>query len=116
MTVKELLFIWYAGLIRGAIAFGLVLRVDDFFPNRELIVTTVLSLVVFTTIVCGSTVGLLSSCLFKEAETNENDDEFKEDEGSQHEEMDHPNLFKEVDSPSSRNASAWWLNLEANYF
>jgi NhaP-type Na+/H+ or K+/H+ antiporter len=26
---SELLFIWYAGLIRGAIAFGLVLRIDD---------------------------------------------------------------------------------------
>ena len=25
---SELLFIWYAGLIRGAIAFGLVLRID----------------------------------------------------------------------------------------
>lgn len=77
MTVKELIFIWYAGLIRGAIAFGLVLRVDDFFPNRELIVTTVLSLVVFTTIACGSTVGLLSSCLFKETDGDaEQDDDF----------------------------------------
>jgi hypothetical protein len=28
MHVKEIIFIWYAGMIRGAIAFGLVLRID----------------------------------------------------------------------------------------
>lgn len=65
LTLKELVFIWYAGMIRGAIAFGLVLRVDSYFPNREVIVTTCLALVVFTTIFCGSTIGLLGKCLFK---------------------------------------------------
>jgi len=28
LTLKELIFIWYAGMIRGAIAFGLVLRIN----------------------------------------------------------------------------------------
>ena len=28
MSMKELIFVWYAGMIRGAIAFGLVLRID----------------------------------------------------------------------------------------
>ena len=28
INLKELIFIWYAGMIRGAIAFGLVLRID----------------------------------------------------------------------------------------
>jgi len=60
----ELCFIWYAGLIRGAIAFGLVLRIDKSNPNRDLIVTTCLSLVLITTIFFGSTVGVLSNCLF----------------------------------------------------
>ena len=64
VTFKELLFIWYAGLIRGAIAFGLVLRIDSSFENRNVIVTTCLTLVLFTTIFFGSTVGLLSKCLF----------------------------------------------------
>ena len=64
VTCKELVFIWYAGLIRGAIAFGLVLRIDKSFANRDVIVTTCLSLVLFTTIFFGSTVGLLSKCLF----------------------------------------------------
>ena len=65
MTFKEMIFIWYAGMIRGAIAFGLVLRIDgEHYKNRDVIVTTSLSLVVFTTVVFGSTVGLLSKCLF----------------------------------------------------
>jgi len=65
LTMKELIFIWYAGMIRGAIAFGLVLRIDDSFVNRNVIVTTSLSLVVFTTVIFGSTVGLISKCLIK---------------------------------------------------
>lgn len=64
VTFKELLFIWYAGMIRGAIAFGLVLRIGTEFENRNVIVTTCLTLVLFTTIVFGSTVGLLGKCLF----------------------------------------------------
>jgi len=66
ITWKELTFIWYAGLIRGAIAFGLVLRIDDSVPNRGVIVTTCLTLVVFTTIFFGSTVGVLGKCMFGE--------------------------------------------------
>lgn len=64
ITWKELTFIWYAGLIRGAIAFGLVLRIDDSFVNRGVIVTSCLTLVVFTTVFFGSTVGLVGKCLF----------------------------------------------------
>jgi len=64
LTLKELLFITYAGLIRGAIAFGLVLRISPSFPDREVIVTTCLTLVVFTTVFFGSTVGLLGKLLF----------------------------------------------------
>ncbi len=64
ITWKEVTFIWYAGLIRGAIAFGLVLRIDNDLPNRSVIITTSLTLVVFTTIFFGSTVGPLGRCLF----------------------------------------------------
>lgn len=59
LTWGELVFIWQAGMIRGAIAFGLVLRIDSSYANRGVIITTSLSLVVFTTVVIGSTVGLL---------------------------------------------------------
>jgi NhaP-type Na+/H+ or K+/H+ antiporter len=64
IPLRELIFIWYAGMIRGAIAFGLVLRIDS--PNRGVIVTTSLALVIFTTVVFGSTVGIVSKCLFKD--------------------------------------------------
>jgi len=28
LELREIMFIWYAGMIRGAIAFGLVLRIN----------------------------------------------------------------------------------------
>jgi NhaP-type Na+/H+ or K+/H+ antiporter len=56
IRTKDLVFIAYAGMIRGAVAFGLVLRIDKQVENRPVIITTALSLVVFTTIVLGSTV------------------------------------------------------------
>ena len=55
-------------MIRGAIAFGLVLRIDGHYTNREVIITTSLALVVFTTVVFGSTVGILGKCLFDKKE------------------------------------------------
>jgi hypothetical protein len=53
---RDLIFISYAGIIRGAVAFGLVLRIDDSVEHRSVIVTTSLGLVCFTTIFLGSTV------------------------------------------------------------
>lgn len=80
VTCSELLFIWYAGLIRGAIAFGLVLRISGDVINRSVIVTTCLSLVVFTTVFFGSTVGLLGKCLFdKTPEVGADDNEVEEE-------------------------------------
>ena len=59
LNIKQQIFIWFAGMIRGAIAFGLVLRIDPSFKNRDVIITTSLSLVVFTTVVFGSILGPL---------------------------------------------------------
>jgi NhaP-type Na+/H+ or K+/H+ antiporter len=56
IAFKDLIFISYAGIIRGAVAFGLVLRIDESVEHRSVIVTTSLALVCFTTIVMGSTV------------------------------------------------------------
>jgi hypothetical protein len=76
---KELFFITFAGLIRGAIAFGLVLRMGDDIGNRSVIVTSCLTLVVFTTVFFGSTIGVFGACLFPskkkvEGETEEDSD------------------------------------------
>lgn len=81
ITLRELLFIWYAGLIRGAIAFGLVLRIESDVVNRSVIVTTCLTLVIISTIFFGSTVGVLGKCLFPK-------DEEKEEDKGQAEEID----------------------------
>ena len=43
-------------MIRGAVAFGLVLRIEPEVEHRSVIVTTSLGLVCFTTVVLGSTV------------------------------------------------------------
>lgn len=59
VSSKQLFFIGYAGMIRGAVAFGLVLRIDEDIVHRSVIVTTSLALVCITTIVLGSTVGLV---------------------------------------------------------
>lgn len=66
LNIRQQIFIWFAGMIRGAIAFGLVLRIDKTFKNRDVIVTTSLSLVVFTTVFFGSFLGPLSDFLFPE--------------------------------------------------
>lgn len=95
LTYKELGFIWYAGLIRGAIAFGLVLRIDESFAGRDLIVTTCLTLVVLTTVLFGSTVGLLGSCLFDKSK------EPKKQEGEIEEEVKEP--LQEVASPDNES-------------
>lgn len=49
IDLKKLMYIWYAGTIRGAISFGLVLKLDErVHLNRDVIITTCLSLIVFT--------------------------------------------------------------------
>lgn len=74
MSCGEICFVYYAGLIRGAIAFGLVLRLDDSVVNRKVIVTTCLTLVIFTTVFFGSTVGLLGKCLLNKKKTEIEDE------------------------------------------
>lgn len=69
LTFKQQIFIWFAGMIRGAIAFGLVLRIEeDEVKNRDVIVTTSLALVIFTTVVFGSLLGVLQKCLAEKPE------------------------------------------------
>lgn len=59
VNFKELVFISYAGMIRGAIAFGLVLKIDDSIIEKDVIITTSLSLVIITTLLYGSTMPLV---------------------------------------------------------
>eukprot|EP00357_Protocruzia_adherens_P006426 CAMPEP_0114976420 /NCGR_PEP_ID=MMETSP0216-20121206/2661_1 /TAXON_ID=223996 /ORGANISM="Protocruzia adherens, Strain Boccale" /LENGTH=488 /DNA_ID=CAMNT_0002337343 /DNA_START=548 /DNA_END=2014 /DNA_ORIENTATION=+ len=53
LSWKDLAVIWFAGLIRGAIAFGLVGSISK-VPHRTIILTTVLALVVGSTLIFGA--------------------------------------------------------------
>ena len=81
LNVREIIFIWYAGMIRGAIAFGLVLKIHgEKEGNTEVIVTTALMLVVFTTVFCGSTVGVLQKFLFPPEDEKEKTDKVEDED------------------------------------
>ena len=106
--------IGYAGLIRGAIAFGLVLRVDQSVGQRSVIVTTCLTLVVFTTIFFGATVGLVQKCLFAKDIANE---ELKSEDtdSSVHSDALHPNEEQEEDDGHTKKYGCFlttWMRLD----
>ena len=83
-------------MIRGAVAFGLVLRIPFSVKNRSVIVTTSLTLVVFTTIVLGSTVATIQKLLFssemKEAVEEKRKKKLAKGKGEEYEMFMHPNL------------------------
>ena len=58
ITFRQQIFMSYAGMIRGAIAFGLVLQLNNNLikdePTRTVIKTTALTLVIFTTLLFGT--------------------------------------------------------------
>jgi len=64
-TCKELIFIMYGGMIRGAIAFGLVLKIpdDNTFNERGVVVTTTLAAVIITTVGFGSFMPVIQKLL-----------------------------------------------------
>ena len=78
-------------MIRGAVAFGLVLRIDT--PNKEVIVTTSLALVIFTTVFMGSTVSTVQRAFFgKFDKCHPLSEILEEADKSNHEEFLHPNF------------------------
>lgn len=99
---RDLIFISYAGIIRGAVAFGLVLRIDETVEHRSVIVTTSLALVCFTTIFLGSTVATMQKCLFGKKHKEAGEHEHGDPNASHHEEVLHPNLGedKEDEEPT----------------
>ena len=92
-------FIAYAGVIRGAVAFGLVLRIENDVEHRSVIVTTSLAIVCFTTVFLGSTVATMQRCLFGKLDTGKKIEDLghglHDANESHHEEFQHPN-FEDV--------------------
>ena len=69
VDLNELAFISYGGMIRGAIAFGLVLKIPETledgseFKERGVIVTTTLAVVIMTTVLFGTFMPLVQKIL-----------------------------------------------------
>jgi len=67
ITFRQALFVFISGIIRGAIAFGLVLQLTPDIVsdplNRSLITTTCLTLVVSTTLFFGTTLSYIRKVL-----------------------------------------------------
>lgn len=78
IDINELLFITYGGMIRGAIAFGLVLKIDDtigadgetVFKERGCVITTTLACVIITTVGFGSFMPVVQKILVKPPGSN----------------------------------------------
>ena len=104
-------------MIRGAIAFGLVLKIDDSIVDKDVIITTSLSLVIITTLLYGSTMPLVQRLLVppKESDKHEYDEheivEIPGDDGmgrlnnshSEHEEFLHPNLIPDPEDETRKS-------------
>jgi hypothetical protein len=66
LTIRDLIFISYAGQIRGAVVLGLVLRLynDQSLDHASVIVTASYFLVIASTVIMGSTVSSMQRILF----------------------------------------------------
>jgi NhaP-type Na+/H+ or K+/H+ antiporter len=83
LSFKELTFISYGGMIRGAIAFGLVLKIprNEMYHERSILVTSTLSLVIITTLFFGTFMNFAQKILVGRAIVVEDIQEtFEEDE------------------------------------
>ena len=101
-------------MIRGAVAFGLVLRIDKEVENRPVIVTTALTLVILTTVFMGSTVSTLAKVFFnlKKEEEGVLDHDIN---ASHHEEVMHPNFENTMNKSAVQpGAKSWIRNLDRN--
>lgn len=70
LTLKEQLFISYAAMIRGAVAFALVLNIEDSWQHKEIVVSSTIMLIILTTIVFGSTTALAGKFLLGDSNKN----------------------------------------------
>lgn len=112
ITFKEAIFLYCGGMIRGAIAFGLVLRLDKSLPNRSVIVTTSLCLVLATTLIFGTLLPFLSKFLLtpppEPAKIEDNQQELeqiKHKEGEEAKKEHDPNKSGSDDEPHDEHSS-----------
>jgi hypothetical protein len=96
-----LIFIAYAGVIRGAIAFGLVCRINPVFDQRSVIITSCLAFVIFSAVFMGGTCVTLLRVLYGKPE----EEHHAPGVGGLHESFYnmvlHPNLEASVHDPNA---------------
>ena len=137
-TIKfnELLFITYAGMIRGAIAFALVLKIryytseameklhPDYYPpeNYDLVVSTTLMLVMLTTLIFGTFMDPVQKILVppkpvQRTTTYDNTEMMNKSEvrhgsdNTHHEEIYHPNEDKSMISDAVSRRPSYLLTI-----
>ena len=121
LKFKECLFLSYAGMIRGAIAFALVLKIAHDEPdgyscencyskdNYDLVVSTTLMLVMFTTLIFGTFMDKVQKILVPpkdgDLQLSHLDRHASQVTVSMYEEIMHPNEDKSMISDISRRPS-----------
>jgi hypothetical protein len=82
IKMKQVSLIWFSGIIRGAIAFGLSMQINkDIAPNRSLMVSTTLLIVLITTLVLGGSMSIFTKVIGLKVETNQIENAFETNEG-----------------------------------
>ena len=93
-------------MIRGAVAFALVLKIDYHVEHRPVIVTTALTLVVMTTVIMGSTVSTLAKAFFNVKD--EHGEHHLLPNVSIHEEVQHPNMEETIQKSGIQGKRGWF--------
>jgi len=122
INARELVFIGWGGMIRGAIAFALVLRIPkqgepscesadpmkDCYStqNFDLMVTTTFVLIVFTTLVFGSFMALMGRILVPPKKVEVEEMKFDDPNFSHHHLIEHPNEVPDLDDSMSKHSNS----------
>ena len=70
LSIAEISIVWFAGLIRGSIAYALIVSISDEKEGADLIKTTVLVMVILTTIILGAFMPLYINLHLKNKDTS----------------------------------------------
>jgi len=130
LSLRELLFISYGGMIRGAIAFALVLKIPEepiHFPERDVIITTTLALVIFTTLVFGTFMNMVQKILVPVNNNKVISLSIQANPSGEHEDHHevhiHPNMENDLEKPMVegsepvvRDCGYFLAQMDINYF
>lgn len=67
LNLKEIFFISFGGTVKGAIAIGLIQKTNKSTDKNYLLIITILSVVIFTSVIFGSLIPLVHNFLFADS-------------------------------------------------